>query len=78
MEVEMAVTVLDTMGLKCPQPILKIAAKSPDMQPGDILEVIGDCPTFERDIHAWCKRLKKTLLFIRDEGAGKKKCRIQF
>jgi tRNA 2-thiouridine synthesizing protein A len=74
----MAVTVLDTTGLKCPQPILKIAAKSPDMQFGDILEVIGDCPTFERDIRAWCKRLKKTLLFIRDEGSGKKRCQIQF
>jgi tRNA 2-thiouridine synthesizing protein A len=74
----MAVTVLDTMGLKCPQPVLKIAAKSPDMQFGDILEVIGDCPTFERDIRAWCKRLKKTLLFIRDEGASKKRCQIQF
>jgi tRNA 2-thiouridine synthesizing protein A len=74
----MAVTVLDTMGLKCPQPVLKIAAKSPDMQFGDILEVLGDCPTFERDIRAWCKRLKKTLLFIRDEEAGKKRCQIQF
>ncbi len=74
----MAVIVLDTMGLKCPQPVLKIAAKSPDMQPGDILEIIGDCPTFERDIRAWCKRLKKTLLFIRDEEAGKKRCQIQF
>jgi len=74
----MAVTVLDTMGLKCPQPVLKIAAKSPDMQHGDILEIIGDCPTFERDIRAWCKRLKKTLLFIRDEEAGKKRCQIQF
>ncbi len=74
----MALTVLDTTGLKCPQPILKIAAKSPDMQFGDILEVIGDCPTFDRDIRAWCKRLKKTLVFIRDEGSGKKRCQIQF
>jgi tRNA 2-thiouridine synthesizing protein A len=74
----MAVIVLDTTGLKCPQPVLKIAAKSPDMQLGDILEVIGDCPTFERDIRAWCKRLKKTLLFIRDAEAGKKRCQIQF
>jgi len=75
---KMAVLILDTTGLKCPQPVLKIASKSPDMQPGDVLEVIGDCPTFERDIRAWCKRLKKALLFIRDEGAGKMKCRIQF
>ena len=74
----MAVVTLDTTSLKCPQPVLKIAAKSPDMKPGDILEVIGDCPTFERDIRAWCKRLKKTLLFIRNEDAGKMRCQIQF
>ncbi len=74
----MAVAILDTTGLKCPQPVLKIAAKSPDMQHGDVLEVIGDCPTFERDIREWCKRLKKVLLFIKDEGAGRKRCQIQF
>jgi tRNA 2-thiouridine synthesizing protein A len=74
----MSVVKLDTTGLKCPQPVLKIAAKSPDMQQGDILEVIGDCPTFERDIRAWCKRLKKTLMFIRDEGAGRMRCQIRF
>jgi tRNA 2-thiouridine synthesizing protein A len=74
----MSVIKLDTTGLKCPQPVLKIAAKSADMQRGDILEVIGDCPTFERDIRAWCKRLKKTLMFIRDEGAGRMRCQIQF
>jgi len=74
----MATVILNTSGLKCPQPVLKIAAKSPDMQIGDILEVLGDCPTFEKDIRAWCKRLKKTLLFIRDEGSGKMRCQIQF
>jgi len=74
----MGIVFIDTTGLKCPQPILKIAAKSPDMQPGDILEVLGDCPTFERDIKAWCKRLKKTLLFIRDEDSNKKRCQIKF
>jgi tRNA 2-thiouridine synthesizing protein A len=75
---EMAVVSLDTTGLRCPQPVLKIAAKSPDMHSGDVLEVIGDCPTFERDVRAWCKRLKKTLLFMKDEGNGKMKCHIQF
>ena len=74
----MATVILDTKGLKCPQPVLKIAAKSPDMKIGDILEVIGDCPTFEKDIRAWCQRLNKTLLIIRDEGRTKMRCQIQF
>jgi tRNA 2-thiouridine synthesizing protein A len=69
---------LDALGLKCPQPVLKIAAKSAEMFKGDTLEVLADCPTFERDVRLWCERTKKTLLFMKDDGDGKKKCQIQF
>ncbi|MFH1654240.1 MAG: sulfurtransferase TusA family protein [Pseudomonadota bacterium] len=69
---------LDTLGLKCPQPVLKIAAIAPDMQKGDLLEVIGDCPTFERDIKLWCDRLGKTCISVTDEGNKKIKIQIQF
>lgn len=74
----MAVEVLDMVGIKCPQPVLKIAVKAPDMGPGDILEVIGDCPTFERDVRVWCQRLKKTFLSIKDEGGSCKRIQILF
>ncbi|MBM4137715.1 MAG: SirA-like protein [Nitrospira sp.] len=74
----MAVEILDTLGLKCPQPVLKIAVRAADMKPGDILEVLGDCPTFERDIRVWSERLGKVLLSIKDEGAEKKRIQIQF
>jgi tRNA 2-thiouridine synthesizing protein A len=74
----MNVTVLDTLGLKCPQPVLKIAVKAPDMKVGEILEVWGDCPTFEKDIRVWCERLGKTLLSVTEDGADKKMIQIQF
>ena len=74
----MAVDVLDMVGMKCPQPVLKIAVKAPEMNPGDILEAVGDCPTFERDVRVWCQRLKKTFLSIADEGGGKKRIQILF
>lgn len=74
----MATVNLDTYGLKCPQPILKIAAKAPELKPGDVLEIVADCPTFAKDIQAWCERAKKTLLFCRDMGGGKFKAQIQF
>ena len=70
--------ILDTSGLKCPEPVLKIAVKATELKEGDILEVITDCPTFEKDIRMWCERLKKTIMFVRDDGDGKKKCQIQF
>jgi tRNA 2-thiouridine synthesizing protein A len=69
---------LNTFGLKCPQPVLKIAVKAIEMKPGDILEVLGDCPTFERDVRTWCSRLDKPLLAVNDDGNGKKRIQIQF
>ncbi|MFH1413258.1 MAG: sulfurtransferase TusA family protein [Candidatus Omnitrophota bacterium] len=74
----MATKTLDTLGLKCPQPVLKIAAISPEMVAGDLLEVLGDCPTFEKDIRLWCERMKKVVLAVKDEGGGKQKIQIQF
>ena len=73
----MATVMLEALGLKCPQPVLKIAAASSEISNGDILEVLADCPTFEKDVRLWCERTKKTLLWIRDEN-GKKRCQIQF
>ena len=74
----MAVVTLDAKGLRCPQPVLKMATKMPEMQKGDILEVEADCPTFEDDVRKWCGRMKKTLLAITDMGKGAKKAQIQF
>ena len=73
----MVTEMLDTLGLKCPQPILKIAAMASDMFNGDILEVVADCPTFEKDVRLWCARVEKTLLWIREEKGNKKRCQIQ-
>ena len=74
----MAVRVLDTLGLKCPQPVLKIAVRVPDMESGEILEVLGNCPTFEKDVRTWCTRLGKVLLSVKDEGEARKRIQIQF
>jgi len=74
----MAMHTLDALGLKCPQPILKIAVLSKEIQPGDMLEVTADCPSFPKDIDAWCTRMGKTLLVCADEGGGKFKAQIQF
>jgi tRNA 2-thiouridine synthesizing protein A len=73
----MAVTVLDARGLKCPQPTLKITVLSVKMKPGDVLEVVADCPTFEKDLRSWCSRAKKTLLWLKEEGAAKR-AQVQF
>jgi tRNA 2-thiouridine synthesizing protein A len=74
----MTVSVLNTLGQKCPQPVLKIAVQAPGMRPGDVLEVLGDCPTLEKDVRTWCDRLGKICLSIKDEGGDRRRIQIQF
>ena len=74
----MATIILDTLGLKCPQPILKVAIKAKELQKGDMLEVLADCQSFPKDVKAWCDKTGRTLLVCADEGAGKFKAQIQF
>ncbi len=69
---------IDANGLRCPQPILKIAAVVPQMQPGDILEIGADCPTFEDDVRKWCQRMKKTLLSVQTLEGSQKIAQIKF
>ena len=64
----MATKVLDTKGLRCPQPIMAIITCMHETAPGDVLEVAGDCPTFEEDVRKWCERSNKTLLAVNRAG----------
>jgi len=69
---------LDTKGLKCPQPILKIAILAKQIDEGELLEVKADCPSFPADIKAWCERTGKILLVCADDGTGSFSAQIQF
>lgn len=73
----MAMHTIDTKGLKCPQPVLRLATKSAEVEPGDMIEISGDCPSFESDIQKWSERMGKTVLEVVDEGAFKR-IKIQF
>jgi tRNA 2-thiouridine synthesizing protein A len=73
----MPVQQLDARGLKCPQPTLKVTVMASKMKPGDVLEVVADCSTFEKDVRDWCARSKKILLWFKEEGTAKR-CQIQF
>ena len=67
----MANHVLDAKGMRCPQPVLKLTAFVPKVAAGDIVEISGDCATFEDDVRKWCTRMKKTILSVRPDGSGK-------
>ena len=74
----MVAKVLDTRGLRCPQPVLEVALRILDMKKGDVLEVLGDCPSLEKDLRTWCKRVGRVLLCVQDEGENRKRVRIRF
>ena len=59
---------LDCTGMRCPQPVLRLAAETAETPTGTIVEIVGNCTTFERDVRAFCERRKKTLLAIQSDG----------
>ena len=74
----MATKVLDAKGLPCPQPRLKMSVEALSMKPGDILECVADCPTFEADVKEWCQKQHKALLWFKTEAGGIKRCQVRF
>lgn len=67
----MAHHVIEAKGLRCPQPVLKLTAFVPKVAAGDVVEIHGDCSTFEDDVRKWCARMKKTVLSVRPDGDAK-------
>jgi TusA-related sulfurtransferase len=71
----MKTVTLDARGLNCPIPVLKMtnAVMKKDVLPGDTLEVLADCSTFEDDLRRWCTTMKKVLVVIKDEPPNAKR-----
>ncbi len=70
----MATVTRDFRGLKCPVPTLKMTncLVKKEVNPGDVLEVMADCPTYEDDVKKWCAQWKKVLVRTTTEGTAKK------
>lgn len=62
---------LDVLGLFCPVPILLAAREMQKLQPGDLLEVIGDDPGIHEDMPAWCDHAGHRLVEMVDEEEGR-------
>jgi len=73
----MATKEINATGVRCPQPVMKMSAALMGMNAGDIIEVVADCPTFEEDVKKWCERLKKDMLWVRQEDGGKKRIQVK-
>ncbi len=53
-----------TLGLRCPQPVLMLAHHVRGKPAGTLVEIIGDCATFEKDVRSWAERERKTVIAV--------------
>jgi tRNA 2-thiouridine synthesizing protein A len=75
----MATIRFDARGLKCPMPTLQLTniLFEHELKSGDTLVVLANCPTFEKDLKAWCKQCKKVLISVADIGDSAKQARVR-
>ncbi len=59
---------LDTCGLQCPGPILKLKNSAATLQPGQVIEVKATDPAFASDVQSWARMTGNTLLDIQQEN----------
>ncbi|WP_094751457.1 sulfurtransferase TusA [Psychromonas sp. CD1] len=59
---------LDTLGLRCPEPIMLIRKKIRSMQAGELLYVLADDPSTTRDIPSFCRFMDHSLIETKTES----------
>ena len=60
---------LDTLGLRCPEPVMLIRGKMRQMNDGEKLLIIADDPATTRDVPAFCRFMDHQLLLAQTEEA---------
>lgn len=64
----MSTTVLDTKGLSCPLPILRVKKAIKDVPAGGTLQVLATDPGSVKDFEAFCKASGQQLLEWKEEA----------
>jgi tRNA 2-thiouridine synthesizing protein A len=65
---DQGLVLMDCVGMRCPQPVLRLAVETAETPPGTIIQITGDCRTFEKDIRTYCQRRQRTILSVRAEA----------
>lgn len=53
---------LDTLGLRCPEPIMLVRKAIREIDAGQVLHVIADDPATVRDIPGFCRHMEHELI----------------
>ena len=62
---------IDLSGLPCPAPLLGAKKIIDDLQPGQTMLLLSDCPGSNDDLLAWCKFTGNDMLSNTKQGDGK-------
>jgi tRNA 2-thiouridine synthesizing protein A len=53
---------VDAIGLRCPLPVIRLAAAAKQARPGTVVTVLSTDPAAEPDVQAWCRLRGHALL----------------
>jgi tRNA 2-thiouridine synthesizing protein A len=59
-----AIQRIDAVGMRCPHPVLILGNETTRTPAGTVVEIVGDCPTFEKDVRQFCERRGRTVLAV--------------
>ncbi|MGO2336198.1 sulfurtransferase TusA [Providencia sp.] len=62
-----ATKTLDTLGLRCPEPVMLVRKTVRNMGEGETLLIIADDPATTRDIPGFCRFMEHELLAVEAE-----------
>ncbi len=65
-------SLLDCIGLFCPQPLLQTREAIDSLEVGETLEVLADDPAAEEDLKRFAKRTGHDMVSIEDHGDYKR------
>ena len=57
---------LDTKGLSCPMPIIKLSKAMKGLENGQVLQMIGTDPGSKTDVPAWCEKTGNEFLSMEE------------
>lgn len=49
-----AALVVDALGTRCPLPVIELARRIGDVEPGQVVALLADDPAARLDVPAWC------------------------
>lgn len=68
---------VDARGLRCPQPVIELAAAVGDAAPDDLVDLLADDPAARVDVPVWCRMRRHRLVALEEDDEGVLHFRVQ-